>query len=45
MGIKIVISHQFLGGFIGDSNFAMEFVTEKGQKWVSSVPEIAISQP
>jgi len=31
MSIKIVTSHRFLGGLIGDSNSAMEFVTEKVQ--------------
>ena len=47
MGIKIVTGHRFLGGFIGDSNSAMEFVSEKVQQRVSSVrnlSEIAILQ-
>jgi len=48
LGIKIVTSHCFLGGFIGDSDSSMKFVTEKVQKLVSSVrnlSEIAVSQP
>ena len=48
LGIKIVSSQHFLGRFIGDSDSSSGFVTEKVQKWVSSVcnlSEIAVVQP
>ena len=46
--IRIVSIHHFLGGIIGDSYSSMQFVTEKVQKWVSSVhnlSEIVVSWP
>ena len=48
LGIKIVTSHHFLGGFIVDSSSSSAFVSEKVQMWVSSVrnlSEVAVSQP
>ena len=48
LGIKVVTSHRFLGGFLGDSTSFTQFFTEKVQKWVSSVrhlSEIAVLQP
>ena len=35
LGIKVVTSHCFLGGFIGDSDSSTQFVSEKIQRWVS----------
>ena len=42
LGIKIVTSHLFLGGFIGDSSSSSAFASEKVQKWDSSVCNLRI---
>ena len=48
LGIRVVSGGGFLGGFIGESNLAAEFVSSKVQLWsryVRKLSDVADSQP
>ena len=48
LGIRVVFRGRFLGGFIGESNLAAEFVSSKVQLWsrcVRILSDIVDSQP
>ena len=48
IGIQVVTSHRFLGGFLGDTSARDEFVSCKVRQWVSDVihlAQLAVPQP
>ena len=48
LGIRVVSGGRFLGGFIGESNLAAEFVSSKVQLWsrcIRKLSDVADSQP
>ena len=48
LGVQVVSSHRFLGGFLGDTSARDEFVSCKVRQWVSDVThlaQLAIPQP
>ena len=48
LGVQVVTSHRFLGGFLGDTSVRDEFVSCKVRQWVSDVThltQLAVPQP
>ena len=48
LGIKVVSGGRFLGGFVGESGLAAEFVSSKVQIWsrcIQNLSDVATSQP
>ena len=48
LGVKVVTSHRFLGGVIGDNEGQMEFLRSRVKEWshiLNQLSEIAIEQP
>ena len=48
VGVQVVTSHRFLGGFLGDTSARDEFVSCKVRQWVSDVThlaQLAVPQP
>ena len=41
LGVQVVTSHRFLGGFLGDTSARDEFVSCKVRQWVSDVTHLA----
>ena len=48
IGVQVVTSHRFLGGFLGDTSARDEFVSCKVRQWVSDIThlaQLAVPQP